>query len=59
MLYTISLFIKAWKVSLTFIILFQKLYDAAENGDAELVKDCLQQGADVDYKDALFVSSMV
>jgi len=48
-------FINVGQLSLTFLILFQKLYNAAGYGDVDLVQDCLQEGADVNYKDA-FVS---
>jgi len=44
------------QLSLTFLILFQKLYDAAGSGDVDLVQDCLQKGADVHYKDDFPVS---
>jgi hypothetical protein len=44
-------FLNVSQLSLTFLILFQKLYNAAESGNADLVQDCLQKGADVHYKD--------
>ena len=31
----------------------ENLYAAAGSGNANLVKDCLQKGADVHYKDAI------
>jgi hypothetical protein len=47
--------INVGQLSLTFLILFQKLCNAAGDGDVDLVQDCLQKGADVNYADA-FVS---
>jgi hypothetical protein len=47
--------INVGQLSLTFLILFQKLCNAAGDGGVDLVQDCLQKGADVNYADA-FVS---
>ena len=38
---------------LTFLTLFQKLYNAAKYGDVNLVQDCLQKGADVHYNNGI------
>jgi hypothetical protein len=46
-------FINVGQLSLTFLILFQKLYNAA--GDGDLKQDCLQIGADVTHT-GVFVS---
>ena len=58
MLYSIwiFLFINVGQLSVTFLILFQKLCKAAYNGDVDLVQDCLQKGADVQSKDDFLVS---
>ena len=50
------LYINVGRLSVTFLILFQKLCNAAESGDVELVQDCLQKGADVDSKSRVNVS---
>ena len=52
-LYSIWFFLNVSQLSLTFLILFQKLYNAAKIGNVDLVQDCLQKGADVHYKDVL------
>ena len=50
-LYSIWYFFKCFTIILTFLILFKKLYHAAESGDVDLAQDCLHKGADVHYKD--------
>ena len=46
-------FLNVSQLSLTFLTLFQKLYNAARDGDVNVVQDCLQKGADVHYKNDL------
>ena len=50
-LYSILFFLNVSQLYLTFLILFKKLYHAAESGDVDLAQDCLHKGADVHYKD--------
>ena len=44
-------FLYVSQLSLTFLILFQKLCNAVWKGDVDSVQDYLQKGADVHYKD--------
>ena len=46
-----DIFFNVSQLYLTFLILFKKLYHAAESGDVDLAQDCLHKGADVHYKD--------
>ena len=50
-LYSIWFFLNVSQLYLTFLILFKKLYHAAESGDVDLAQYCLHKGADVHYKD--------
>ena len=55
--YTVfDFFLNVSQLYLTFLILFQKLYDAVESGDVDLVHDCLQKGDDVHSKGGYLVS---
>ena len=46
-----DIFLNVSQLYLTFLILFQKLYNAVRNGDVDLVQDCLHKGADLHYED--------
>jgi hypothetical protein len=44
-------FLNVSQLSLTFLILFQKLCNAVRNEDVDLVQDCLHKGANLQYAD--------